>query len=188
MTEKQQLREIALKARGSISIIEIAELSARINLNALKLREYKSAQRVLCYCSFSSEVGTYGLLRQILADGKELYVPKMRPGRKMDAVRLRNLKELAPNARGIPEPGDGETIDPAALELLLLPGVAFDRTGGRVGYGAGYIDRLMQNCAGAAVGLAYELQMVDRVPMEAHDARMRYVATERGIYDCGLEV
>ena len=112
---------------------------------------------------------TAAILRRCLADGKRLAVPKVY-GEEMKFLWLEDLEAVAPGAYGIPEPiADGPVADdPAAL--VLMPGLAFDRQGGRMGYGGGFYDKyLSQHPGHPTIALCYGFQLLDHVEMEPHD-------------------
>jgi 5-formyltetrahydrofolate cyclo-ligase len=160
----------------------IAPASERIRARVLALTDWRAAEAVACYLATEREVQTMGIVRQAWAEGKAVCVPKHDPpsGR----YRWTWLQASDKCVRGpmrIPEP---ETLDPVpagAIRLVLVPGVAFDRHGGRLGHGAGHYDRLLRDasCRGAVrVGLAFDWQMADELPMTAHDVRMDGVIVE----------
>lgn len=149
MNERNDLRALIKKNRAAISMIEVTELSARIAERVLSLPEYIRARRVLCYASTQTEVSTRGLLREILRSGRELYLPRVLSSTAMEAVRLRDIADLKRGATyDLDEPTGTEVLSPCDLDLLLVPGIAFDRRGGRLGYGAGYFDRSCPPAAG----------------------------------------
>ena len=119
--------------------------------------------------SYNQEVRTAAILRRCLADGKRLAVPKVYE-EEMKFLWLEDLEAVAPGAYGIPEPiADGPVADdPAAL--VLMPGLAFDRQGGRMGYGGGFYDKyLSQHPGHPTIALCYGFQLLDHVEMEPHD-------------------
>jgi len=181
---KQELRARMKRGRNALSMIEATELSARIAERVLAVPEFMRAKRVFCYASVVGEVDTRGLMREIIYSGRELYLPRVKRNVKIDAVRLVSINELCAGPYGIDEPEGDESIEPGNLEVLLVPGVAFDRRGGRLGMGMGYFDRFLPLCRGLIIGLSYDLQIVDRVPTTGRDARMDMVITETHIYDC----
>ena len=103
----------------------------------------------------------------------------------MSARRVTALSQLVPGAYGLPEPGrDCPEIAPEAIDVVLVPGTAFDAGGGRMGYGGGYYDRFLSANRCTAAALAYECQVIRRVPTEAHDVPMDYIITPAGILTC----
>jgi 5-formyltetrahydrofolate cyclo-ligase len=126
---------------------------------------------------------------EALAEGKTVVVPYMDSAR-IHLFRLESLDELAPGQFGILEPrrelrnAPGKSVDPARIELVVVPGVGFDRQGGRVGHGRGYYDELLKRIRPEVprIGLAYECQLFDAVPMLPHDVPMNRVITEQAVY------
>ncbi len=158
--------------------------SRQITERVLRMDECVRAKRVMCYHSLSGEVQTTQLLRALIADGKEVYLPVTEENREMNAVRLRDADAVHAGAFRVMVPDGNEMIEPNELDLILVPGLAFDRTGGRMGYGAGCYDRFLPRCRGVFAALAFEFQIVDSVPADEHDVPMHYVVTEQGVYDC----
>ena len=185
---KADLRARMKRDRNALSMIEAAELSARIAERVLAVPEFVRAKRVFCYASVVGEVDTRGLMREIIFSGRELYLPRVKRDKKMNAVRLMSIDDLQAGPFGIDEPPGDELIVPCDLEVLLVPGVVFDRRGGRLGMGKGYFDRFLPLCRGLIIGLSYDLQIIDRVPATGRDARMDMVITETHIYDCRMDV
>ena len=145
-------------------------------------REFAVATRPLVYVSKGLEVDTHGLIRQLLAMGRKVYVPWFDAAKeRYGASELRDFDlDLATGRFGILEPKP-EAIRPATadqIDVALAPGLAFDETGNRLGRGMGYFDRLLQEIRGAKIALAFEFQVVGEVPTEAHDLRMDFIVTE----------
>ena len=155
----------------------------------LVMDDFRRAKVVLAYCSFGSEIDTLPLLHAVLEGGKTLLLPKVNRG--LDALDVYEVKNLHTDLRagvwGIREP------DPAVcgvhgladIQLILVPGVAFDRQGGRIGYGKGYYDKLLASCHRMGhyprtIAAAFEVQLVGAVPMEAHDVPVDLLVTEAG--------
>lgn len=178
---REEIRAAARKLREDASKIQAAEMSARICERIVKMSEYLKAKRVLCYASLPDEVQTNGLLHEIMRSGRELYLPRTR-GRELDIVRVTPESNLVPGAFGVLEPQSGEVADISEMDLVLAPGVAFDRDGNRLGYGKGYFDRLLAACTCPVIGLAYELQIFDHIPVREGDVPMDKVITGRNVY------
>jgi 5-formyltetrahydrofolate cyclo-ligase len=155
------------------------------------LPEYQSAATVLLYLDARSEVRTGALLSELEARGRQIVVPYC-VGDDLGLFHLENLEELAAGTYGILEPRPElrgalpKEVPADRLDLVIVPGVAFDRRGGRMGHGKGYYDRLLRRVRGDAVfvALAYECQMFPRIPMLPHDAAMDIVVTEAAVYRC----
>ncbi len=189
-TEWQHVKQgIRARARAlRVSQADKSGLSRRICRRLATLPEYLYAATVMSYVDLGSEVRTRDLLKAAWRDGKRLVVPYC-VGDQLGLFVLESLDELAPGTLGILEPaaelrGRGNRrIDVAELDLIVVPGVAFDRRGGRLGQGKGYYDRLLRLArpGTALVALAFECQLVAEVPMLPHDVPMQKVITEEGV-------
>jgi 5-formyltetrahydrofolate cyclo-ligase len=185
---KAELRRSVLARRDALAPERRLSLSAAIFQTILALPAFASARQVLAYSSFGSEPATAPFLEAVLGAGKALVLPRIdRANRRLALHRVTDLATgLRPGVWGIREP-DPARCPPVAVETVdfaLVPGVVFDVEGGRIGYGAGYYDRLLAGCAGgtALVAAAFQLQVVDAVPMAEHDRRVDLVVTEQRLY------
>lgn len=191
-TSKAQQRRIVYAARADQPDKEA--ISQIICSRFLALSAYTEAKTVMWYLHCRSEVRTVETLKRQLGGKKIAVIPyctKDAAGRRtLGLWRLQDLSELVPGTWGILEPPKarwGEKsreVDPERLDLIMVPGVAFDKVGGRLGNGAGYYDRLLSrvrpDCVTAAV--CYESQLLPEIAMEPHDVYMDYVLTERATY------
>lgn len=186
---KAELRRAVLARRDAIPTERRAELSAAIFATVVALEAFQRARTVLAYCSFGSEPVTDPFLRAVLAHGKTLALPKVgREARALEVFRVSDPgRELRPGVWGIrePDPAACAPVPLGALDLVVVPGVVFDVRGGRIGYGAGYYDRLLRGLAEdvALVAAAFEVQIVDEVPMEPHDRPIDRIVTERRVIE-----
>jgi 5-formyltetrahydrofolate cyclo-ligase len=141
---------------------------------------FQKAEHVALYCGIAPEVETKPFLKKILKD-KKLYLPRVGLRKTLKLCRVRLLsKDLRKGAYNIMEPKDFCGKRPASkMDLIVVPGVAFDRKGGRLGRGGGYYDRLLK-CAKRvpAIGICFREQMVKKVPMKAHDVKVDRVITD----------
>ena len=184
---KAVLRRAVLLRRDALPEGERALLSARIVAAILDRPAYQNADTVLAYASFGTELQTDELLRRVLDDGRALVLPRVeRDGLGLYVVRDL-ARDLSPGTWGIrePEPDRCPPADPGGVGFALIPGVAFDRRARRLGYGGGFYDRLL--ACGLSEGTplvsgAFEVQIVDEVPTDPHDAPVDFVVTERNIY------
>lgn len=184
---KAELRRHLLKLRDALPEETRRELDGRIAGHLLELKEYQDAKAVLFFVSFRSEVDTYGLIRQATAEGKTVGVPRVLANTGLDLHKIRGLDELQAGYMGILEPRpDAERIRPEELDMIIIPGAAFDPAGNRIGYGGGYYDALLRNTPRrvARVALAYGIQKVDHVPAESYDQRVDMIVTEDGTVRC----
>ena len=180
----------ALRARrDAMPAGERAITDARIRDRVLALDDFRRADAVLCYLAFSSEVETRGIISAALAAGKAVALPRCLPGGRLAWHAVRGLEGLRAGAHGILEPaGDpGTLVPPAALAapVALVPGLAFDRAGYRLGYGGGYYDRFLASFGGVSIGLARCPLLLDDLRglglVEAHDRPVDLVVTEGGV-------
>jgi len=184
-SQKVALRE-QLRARLVKQIAaDVRAKSAAIWERLSVLSEFTSARRLLVYVSAGGEADTHGLIRQLLAMGRNVYVPLFDTAKQhYVASELRDFDmDLATGKFGILEPKP-EAIRPAAsdqIDAALVPGLAFDETGNRLGRGMGHFDRLLQGVHGTRIALAFDFQLLDEVPADAHDARMDFIVTENRV-------
>ncbi len=185
---KQALRAEARRRR--VALPEKERLSRAIWKQLAALPEYERARRVVLYIDHRSEVRTWPFFSDVWDAGKQIVVPYCENG-ELGLFLLEHLDELEPGMLGILEPqpelrqAPGRAVRLEAPDLVVVPGVAFDRAGGRLGQGAGYYDRLLAHAPeGVAwVGIAFECQMVDAVPLLPHDVPMHKVVTESAVYE-----
>jgi len=169
----------ALRARmRALRASEDPALSERACDRVLALEAYQRARTVMCYHSVPGEVDTLRLIARMAADGKTVCLPAII---QRGVLEARRMDRVVPGPYGIPAP-EGPRIPPEEIDLIVVPGLAFDRACRRLGQGGGYYDRYLPGCRGATVGLAFECQVVDDLPCEAHDVQLDYVATENALY------
>jgi 5-formyltetrahydrofolate cyclo-ligase len=184
LEEKAELRKATLARRNALDVAIRARNSQVITQRILALPAYAEAKVVAAYASFGSEYDTSALLARVLADGKQLLLPRMdRASRTLAMHDVADLeKDLVAGVWGIREPAPSRPVRSLSiLDFLLVPGVAFTATGARLGYGAGYYDRLMGSIDTRVprIAAAFELQMVNVLPESTHDQRVRAVITEK---------
>ena len=184
--EKHALRKAMLEWRRSLSAEEAQTKSERIAAAVRTLPEYKNAKTILFYVSAKpNEVDTHALIREALSKGVKVLVPVTDFDKnELIVSELKEMSELAPARFGLLEPGGDaiRPVDPAEAEVIIVPGVAFDRECRRIGFGGGYYDRLLSDGGAVSLALSYEGQMVDRVPTDSHDVPADIIVTEKQIY------
>ena len=185
---KALLREKLERIRSQVSP-PIAEAASQGVWNILRgLPEFKKAEGIGAFASTSNEINTISILQGVLGLGKKLYLPRVVKDRThFDYCQVQDLKNLEAGAYGILEPTDRRSVEWAQLDLVLVPGLAFDRKGNRLGFGKGYYDRILPNLKKSAltVGLAYSFQIVEQVPFTSDDVPMKALLTEKGFTACG---
>ncbi len=155
--------------------------SVRIAQRVLKLPVFVRAKTILLYAPVHREVDTRRIFSAAVHGGKCVAFPKVK-GKTLQARQVKNWKELKKGAFGVLEPnGRAKRVQAKELDLVLVPGVAFDRQGHRLGYGKGFYDRFLKqlNPKTATVGLAYAFQVVNKIPRQPHDVKVQRVVTEK---------
>lgn len=185
MLDSAQLRKKILTVRNRLTAEEIETKSLAIQQNLLALEQIRNRQSIFVYVSFRSEVATLSLIDTLIDMGKTVIVPITRVREKrLDAIHITNrLTDLEPGYCDIPEPKEelctSREIAPEEIETILLPGSVFDMRGGRFGYGGGYYDRFLDKVPTATrIGLAFDLQMIEKAPLQEHDELLDFVVTE----------
>jgi 5-formyltetrahydrofolate cyclo-ligase len=179
-----------LTKRASLSAAERKEKSAKILAEVRSAPFYQVSRTILIYLSFREEVETGELAEAILSEGRVLLAPWC-AGERLHAARVHSLSaDTAPGMWGIPEPLPALRlpVPPQDIDLILVPGAAFDRKGQRLGYGKGYYDRYLPALRRDAVvcGLAFAAQLLEEIPAEAHDRAMDFLITEEGVAGPGV--
>lgn len=185
--ERNMLRKEKIRARDSLSAAERETLSERISRRILDSEEYRQAETLLIYKGVRGEVRLDVLEKAAATEGKRLAYPLCVGPGEMIALAADPLDESAwtKGAYGILEPARerAEEIAPEDIDLVICPCTVFDEACGRMGMGAGYYDRYLTQCGGAAVAAAaFEAQKAERVPMEPWDRAMDMVFTENRVY------
>ena len=123
------------------------------------------------------EVGTDAIIEELLAQGKRVYLPRVE-GDAIRFYRIRSLSGLKLSAFGIREPQPIEPIDPKEAEVIVCPGLAFDKAGNRLGYGGGYYDRYLKDCPAKRIGVCFKEQLFETIPHKENDVPMDAVITD----------
>lgn len=187
---KAAMRREILARRAMLTADEVAERSQRIVQNALSLPALAEADTVLLFASFGTELNTGELISACLRAGQDVVLPRIcRDPRRLDLYTINDWqRDVRPGPWGIPQPIPERCpeVMPRDVDFAFVPGVAFDLDGNRLGYGGGFYDMLLPQlrlalAAGAVVGLAFELQIVDTVPHKPKDVPVPLLATEKRI-------
>lgn len=181
--EKAALRT---QIRVSLKALPLSERQAGDALlfqRFLSLPQTAAASTLLLYHGMGTEPDTVRLLEPLWALGKRVCLPRCLPGNQMEARLVQRESILIPHRWGMLEPGtDCALVTPEEIDLVLVPGLAFDHSGGRLGQGGGFYDRWLAGFSGVTAGLCRDLVLLDRVPREAHDRSVDLVVTETGLY------
>lgn len=177
--QKKQIRKEVTARLKAMPEQQRAAASAVIQERVLETAEYRNAQTLLLYLHMPTEPDTDRIICKALKDGKTVCVPKCVSKTEMIAVRIRDFSDLAPGAYGILEPIDcSETLEPDALDCILVPCVAASADGRRLGHGAGYYDRFLAGNADKTVCVCFAAALRDDIPMGENDLLMHRVITE----------
>jgi len=184
--KKEEIRKKILSLRDSQTEEEMRTKSELIQKRVFNLPEFKKAKTILFYVSMRSEVRTEQMIKQALKQGKRIVVPKSNvKERKLILSELKDFDELESGTFNIPEPKKEffRLVSPEELDLIIVPGVVFDKDGDRIGYGMGFYDNFLSSLKKRipVVGLAYELQIVDDITVHDKDVTVDKVVTEERI-------
>jgi 5-formyltetrahydrofolate cyclo-ligase len=186
---KQELRRKFLRIRRAAAPAQRENWNRRIAELFAGWPIYQQCRSVLFYIAMPEEAATAELIEDALRRGKQVYAPLL--GNKygeMSAAVIKRSQDLIAGKYGLmmPPPDSATLAAGESIDLIVVPGVAFDRTGNRLGMGAGYYDRFFSRTNHSVrLGLAWDCQVVASVPCESHDIRMQYLLTEAGLIACG---
>ncbi|AEE97348.1 5-formyltetrahydrofolate cyclo-ligase [Mahella australiensis] len=184
--EKKLIRQAVLEKRSRLTPLEAAQKSEAICRAVVATRTFVSARFIMAYIDARNEVQTECIIRQAWAEGKRLAVPVCIPQTHTLLVsELTSFEELRDGFYGIKEPME-EYMRPASpeqLDIIIVPAVAYDRRGYRIGYGGGYYDRFLSSLDKdiVTIGIAFDIQIVGEVPVQPFDIPVDMVITESGI-------
>ena len=183
--DKAAARSCALDARGALTEDERERLSEAVCARTLELPELVAAGTVMLFASFRTELDTTPIAEWVLRAGKTLCLPRILAPRLMKAYRVTDLAaDLLPGKWDIPEPRQGlPEVSPETLDLVFVPGSAFDEDGRRCGYGGGFYDNYLplSRTGTPWVALAFEVQLVPLIRCEPHDLPVTAIVTERRV-------
>lgn len=191
---KSMIRRDVLRRRSTISSVEIEDCSENAGEAVKSFIEEVTGRSldeltVMSYMSYKTEFPTKSVNQMLLDSGARLAVPYTGPDFSITACLVDSLEDLAPSSMGIPEPDPEKTdhITPEDADIILMPGVAFDKSGSRVGYGKGCYDRFLGMCEGklpTLAALAWAIQLVEDIPQDENDIKCDYIFTENGVIRC----
>ena len=183
---KRALRREVIARRDAVPERQRAAASIAIAERVAAMAETADAGSAMVFWSFGSEVDTAPLLERWGTEGKTIALPRIE-GSNIVPVTFVPGDPIAETSFGAMEPAGGRMLEPAELDLVIVPGVAFDRSGSRLGYGAGYYDRLLPRTREGvlAIAIAFALQVVPEVPTGGTDRRVDAIITEAEVIRCG---
>lgn len=179
---KAALRKEYLRLRRNLRREEGLEKSAKIYQKTLKLAVLKTAQIISIYLSVNNEVETKPLIDFLIRSGKGVFVPQFKDyGYRF--CKFESWDDLEEGPLGIMQPKTDKIIRAESLDVAILPGIAFDQKGVRLGYGKGVFDKLLEGSKAHKIGLAYDFQITEELPREKHDLVMDIVVTEKRVIE-----
>jgi 5-formyltetrahydrofolate cyclo-ligase len=180
-TIKNQLRKAVKDRMSKLSPEEYSGSNRAIHEQFFSLDRVKQASSIMIYYSSNGEAETASIIQELLFMGKTVSLPVCAPAKDLVAAKITDLSRLVTNEFGIKEPDPGRMVCPDFIDLIVLPGLAFDEAGFRLGRGAGYYDRfLSKNMRVFKLGLAYDFQVYPSLPVESHDIAIDGLITPAG--------
>lgn len=181
MDEKKICRQHMMERRDQIAREHVRQCGSLLLHHMMEISDFMKADLIGSFVSFGNEISTRELIDWCLSRGKRVAVPRVE-GKEIRFYRISSREELIPGLWGIPEPvPDKKRIEVPGF--MVVPGLAFDRKGFRLGYGGGYYDRYLTNHPDLiTAGAGYEVQLIDKVPGEPHDLPVDYIVTENNVY------
>ncbi len=176
---KQFLRRNLIQRREKLDLDTFSNNSKQAQKNFITLNEYLNANVVALYFSFQNELDTLEIVKHSIESQKLLTLPFINQNDELQFNRYTFGNTLDTNKYGIAEPKNSELVE--SHDLFLVPGVAFDLSGYRLGFGKGYYDKYLSRYSGIKVGFCHDFQLVDKIEHEEHDVKMDIVVTEKQI-------
>ncbi|WP_132008558.1 5-formyltetrahydrofolate cyclo-ligase [Mesobacillus foraminis] len=187
LNEKKKLRTAMKGKLEELNLPLYEDLSCQIARNLYSDVSWVEARTIGITLSRAPEVDTFQLIRKAWEQGKRVAVPKCQPkNREMIFRQLTRFAQLETVYSNLYEPVEAETemVEPEKIDLLIVPGLAFTKTGYRLGFGGGYYDRFLKSYSGRTLSLAFEQQLVPELPIEPHDLPVSKIVTENGVFHC----
>jgi len=179
--QKTETRKILKSTRASIPEATRMDAANSITEQILRLDEIRDARTIFIYISYASEVHTHALIKALLAAGKTLAVPKIVKSDYMQAETFSSWEDLVPGELGILTPTDSTPCN-GPFDVAITPGLGFTLSGQRMGFGRGYYDKwFAQNKVRHKIALAFEVQLINEMPVEDTDVPMEKIVTEKRV-------
>ncbi|MFZ5353176.1 MAG: 5-formyltetrahydrofolate cyclo-ligase [Bacillota bacterium] len=186
---KAEIRKMILEQRNKLEQADVENMSNAIAKKLLELEEYRKSNNIFIYLDFNKEVKTDGIIKYAMESGKKIFIPLcITETKQLVTVELTSQTHLKKNRFGIPEVMQEHIYiaDRNIIDAAVVPGVAFDPKGSRLGFGAGYYDKYFSALERQIpkIALAFSFQLIDHIEYEAHDIAMDYIITEKEIINC----
>ncbi len=179
---KKDLRDFYKNIRKTMPLEEKTKADAQIARRFCSLYQYKRAKTLLCYVSTPIEVDTLGIIRQAWQDGKQVAVPRcVDDTRRMEFFLIRSMEDLERRTFGVlePVPERCRQLRDFRKSICIVPALAYDQDGFRLGYGGGYYDRFLSSYPGVKVGIVYHSCIRSRLPRGRFDVPVHLIVTQR---------
>lgn len=182
---KSEIRAQILELRNNLSKQETEEKSSIIANKLFDSKYFQEATKILLYSSKGNEVDTKIIIKNSV-DNKNIVLPRTNVAKGvLDLYQIKSLEDLEEGAFGLQEPKENlNKVEPEEIDLAIIPGVAFDKKGNRIGYGLGFYDKLLSSINAKKIGLSYEIQIVENIEAEEHDIKADMILTEKRGIDC----
>ncbi len=180
--DKQSIRDQVIASRKAMLPTERTVANRAITDAVLAHPTVQAARTICVYISAPEEVDTHRLIDALFKQGKAVIVPKVVEDRLM-LMPIDSWTDVRPGAFGLLEPVGSQFINAKEAQLFLVPGVAFDREGNRLGWGKGFYDKLLEKVSAPKIGLAYDIQILSRLPHTPYDIPMNTLITEKEVFD-----
>lgn len=180
--EKEALRTLMREKRRTLSVDEINGKSCIIEKKLFNIDEFLRSKTVMVYLSSFNEVSTDGIINRLFKDKKRIAVPISNTiSQTLTLSYLESTEEFVKGAYGIREPSVIRECKPEDIDVILVPGIAFDIHGNRIGFGKGYYDKLLSCSGSVKIGLCYDFQLIPSIESDKHDIPMDIIITEERI-------
>jgi len=182
---KNEIRKQNKHIRAAMSKEEIAIKSTSAVRIFLASDYYKNSNQLMLYMPLGNEVDTTEILNTSFRDGKKVVLPVTdKTSGEITPFYVSQDTKLIKGAFSVIEPAGTKIADMTKTDVILVPGIAFDKTGNRVGFGKGCYDRFLKQSPATLIGFCYKFQVCEAIPAEEHDVKMNNIITEEGIISC----
>lgn len=182
---KSKLREKIKELRKNVSADEVYEKSIKASENFFQSNIYKQSRCLMLYSPLGNEVGTEAIIDRAFADGKKVAFPVT--DTESGSITPFYAQENTSFKKGgfsVKEPQNTEKVQKNEIDVVVVPGIVFDRKGNRVGFGKGCYDMFLKNCNAVKVGLCYDFQLAEKIPADEFDVKMDFILTEKELFCC----
>lgn len=188
--DKFAVRQDMRRRRDAMSLDDVLNLSRAVEDRLFACKDFSVCKNIMFVLSFGNEVRTDDMIARSLKDRKQVYVPRLiTRERRLEVCEITDMdQEFELGSYDIREPSrsNSKVVSPSIIDAVIAPGLAFDRSGGRIGFGGGYFDWLFKQLPDEALrlGVAYEFQVVDSIPQDSWDERVQTIFTENDTINC----